>query len=65
MAQDPPAALAGGEKMTAHTLSESVVEGACLAWLKSLGYVVLHLPAPQSEAARQAGGPDAAGETGA
>ncbi len=29
--------------------SESVVEDATLAWLESLGYSVLHLPAPQSD----------------
>jgi len=49
--------------------AESVVEDAALAWLESLGYAVLHLPAPpacaghadrQSNAARQAGGPDIA-----
>lgn len=43
--------------------SESVVEDATLGWLESLGFAVLHLPAPQSESTRQAGGPDiAAGE---
>ena len=40
--------------------TESIVEEAALAWLVSLGYAVLHLPAPQSEATRQAGGPDIA-----
>lgn len=59
------------------TFTESIVEDAALAWLLSLGYAVLHLPAPQSDlsavpgtaqagAARQAGGPDiAAGEPAA
>jgi len=43
--------------------TESIVEEAALAWLTSLGYTVLHLPAPQSIAPRQAGSPDiAAGE---
>lgn len=50
-------------------LTESVVENAALAWLASLGYTVLHLPASpacalhadrQSIASRQAGGPDIA-----
>ena len=37
--------------------TESVVEEAALAWLESLGYAVKHLPAPQKDATRQAGGP--------
>ena len=41
-------------------LTESVVDEVALASLESLGYAVLHLPAPQSTAARQAGGPDIA-----
>ena len=44
--------------MTAFT--ESVVEDAVLAWLESLGYAVKHLPAPQNETTRQAGGPEIA-----
>jgi hypothetical protein len=48
--------------------TESIVEDAALAWLKSMGYAVLHLPARhacvghadmQSNAAREAGGPSA------
>ena len=39
-------------------LSESVVEYAALAWLESLGYTIKHLPAPQNDTTRQAGGPD-------
>jgi hypothetical protein len=45
--------------MTA-SFTESIVEDAVLAWLEALGYAVLHLPAPQSNAARQAGGPEIA-----
>jgi len=40
------------------TFSESVVEEAALAWLESLGYAIKHLPAPQDDASRLAGGPD-------
>ena len=51
--------------------AESVIKDAALGWLESLGYPVLHLPAPQSDlsavpgtaqagATRQAGGPDIA-----
>jgi len=39
------------------SFTESVVEDAALAWLESLGYAVKHLPAPQNETTRQAGGP--------
>lgn len=41
------------------SFTESIVEDAVLAWLESLGYAVLHLPAPCT-ATRQAGGPDIA-----
>ena len=44
--------------MTGGRFSESVVEDAALAWLESLGYAVKHLPAPQNDTTRQAGGPD-------
>lgn len=40
--------------------TESVVEDAALAWLESFGYPVKHLPAPQNETTRQAGGPEIA-----
>jgi len=40
--------------------TESVVEDAALAWLASLGYAVKHLPAPQNDTTRQAGGPEIA-----
>lgn len=54
--------------MTERDVTESVVEDATLGWLESLGYIVLHPPAParaaaggpQSNASRQAGGPDIA-----
>lgn len=46
--------------MPTPSFTESVVEDAALAWLESLGYAVRHLPAPQSNAARQAGGLDIA-----
>jgi len=55
--------------MRGTSVTESVVEDAALAWLDGPGYSVLHLPAPptcaghaekQSNAARQAGGPDIA-----
>ena len=38
--------------------TESTVEDAALAWLESLGYGVKHLPAPQNDTTRQAGGPE-------
>jgi len=38
--------------------TESVVEDAALAWLESLGYTIKHLPAPQNDMTRQAGGPE-------
>ncbi|MBI2088453.1 MAG: hypothetical protein HYT78_06865 [Deltaproteobacteria bacterium] len=38
--------------------AESVVEDAALAWLESVGYGVKHLPAPQNDTTRQAGGPE-------
>ena len=40
--------------------TESVVEDAALAWLESLGYAVKHLPTPENDATRQAGGPEIA-----
>lgn len=55
--------------MICEGVAESVVKDTALAWLESLVYVVLHLPAPpacaehadrQSIAARQAGGPEIA-----
>lgn len=48
-----------------NSFSESVVEDAALVWLEGLGYVVKHLPAPQNDTTRQAGGPEIApGELG-
>jgi len=41
-------------------LTESVVEDAALIWLESLGYTIKHLPAPQNDTTRQAGGPEIA-----
>lgn len=40
------------------TFTESVVEQAALAWLEGLGYTIKHLPAPQNDTTRQAGGPE-------
>jgi hypothetical protein len=40
--------------------TESVVEEAALAWPESLGYAIKHLPAPQGDSSRQAGGPEIA-----
>jgi hypothetical protein len=46
--------------MTGDRFSESVVEDAALAWLEGLGYTIKHLPAPQNDTTRQAGGPEIA-----
>ena len=40
--------------------TESTGEDAALAGLESLGYGVKHLPAPQNDTTRQAGGPEIA-----
>ncbi|MDP2603553.1 MAG: hypothetical protein Q8S00_13320 [Deltaproteobacteria bacterium] len=39
------------------SFTEAVVEDAAVAWLRELGYAVKHLPAPQNDTTRQAGGP--------
>ncbi len=44
--------------MSTQGFKGSVIEDAALAWLESLGYAVKHLPAPQIDTTRQAGGPE-------
>lgn len=40
------------------SMTESTIEDAAIARLESLGYTIKHLPAPQKDATRQAGGPE-------
>ena len=44
--------------MSEHGVTESVVEDAALAWIESLAFAIKHLPAPQNDTTRQAGGPE-------